>query len=211
MWLGLCCVRAVLCSLFSLSGLLCPSAPFCCVSRASLAGYLILQVRFLPSVPLPSSPPSSALPCPALPYRTPSPPGSPRPNPILCCCEVTLLAFSLFGLWLAGPLGNQPKAPSPHPSKLQARMPRARAPGFGFVGGRNATNAIASQHQRLPVPGTSCCCCRLSQLWQQQQQQKQQAVAGGRRGTSGRGCRSRVPRALLELGTQLSFLTGGSP
>lgn len=146
----------------------------CAVSFLSLV-YCALLLRSVVSSRFGSSPPSPSplhplicLPCHALPYRTPSLQARHGPTPFSAAVEVTLLAFSLFGLWLAGPLGNQPKAPSPHPSKLQARMPRARAPGFGFVGGRNATNAVAPQHQRLPVPGTSCCCSRLSQLWQQQ-------------------------------------------
>lgn len=114
------CCAAVLCLVCR--ALLCPAALFCCVGSLP-----ILQVRFLPSVPPPLLTPSSALP-----YRISS--GWLATANSISAAVVTLLAFSLFGRWLAGPLGNQPKAPSPHPSKLQARMPRARAPRFAFVG-----------------------------------------------------------------------------
>lgn len=86
-----------------------------------------LSSRFGSSSPFPSPlrpPPSilcSALPCPALPYRTPISPGLPRPNSILCLLWVTLLAFLLFGLWLAGPLGSQHKAPKLTPIQTRGQ------------------------------------------------------------------------------------------
>lgn len=199
-----CC--AVLWSAVQCSVLLCVScllaglgttAPFFGSSSPSPPSPLLL---------LPSS--SSALCSPALPH--PITRGLPRANSI--SAVVTLLAFSLFGLWLAGPLGNQPKAPSPHPSKLQSRMPRARAPRFGFEGHRHTTSTVAPQHQGPGVPGTSgpivVAAASVAAA--------AAAAPGCRRRKTrdlGRGCHChcRGPRALLELGTQLSFLTGGSP
>lgn len=209
LWFGaslLCCACGVVCCALLCSALLC-SVLLCLVPVGCWPPTFGSSPPSSPPLLLHPPPlPCTALPCSALPHPIPSlEPCHGRLLLHLSAAVVTLLAFSLLGLWLAGPLGNQPKAPSPHPSKLQARMPRARAPRFRFEGHRNATNAVAPQHHRLRVPGTTVAAVAAVAA---------AGAAGCRRRKTrdlGRGCRCRVPQGPARTGDPALVPNGGSP
>lgn len=97
------------------------TAQSCCVSRACwLTTYPPGSVPPLRS-PSPCRPPPSLL-CPALPCPT-----APHLSRLATAqfhsllAVVTLLAFLLSGLWLAGPLGSQPKAPKLTPIQTRGQ------------------------------------------------------------------------------------------